>query len=256
MVEGTAGGIGYIAGNWPPDAQKSTLIFIHGAGGSSLSWTAQVQGLAARVNTLAIDLPGHGRSGGAGMDSVPDYARAVVAFIQEINPPDPIPCGSSMGGAITQQLLLDYPNLVKAAILIGTGARLKVTPMIFEIIEKDYREFVNMIGKFSASKKTDPAIIEAFKQDIAGCKAGTTQGDFRACDRFDVSERLSSIDLPVLVVTAEDDMLTPPEYGEFLQKHIQKGARAHITEAGHIVPMEKPAAVNRAIIDFLDRIGG
>jgi len=51
-------------------------------------------------------------------------------------------------------------------------------------------------------------------------------------------------------------MLTPPKYGEFLQKHIQKGARAHITEAGHIVPMEKPAAVNRAIIEFLDRIGG
>ena len=57
MEQGSAGGIGYLAGCWPPDPAKSTLFFIHGAGGSSLFWQAQVEGLAQRVNTIALDRP-------------------------------------------------------------------------------------------------------------------------------------------------------------------------------------------------------
>ena len=255
MLEGTAKGIGYAAGSCPLDPEKSTIVFIHGAGGSSLFWQAQVNGLVARANTIAIDLPGRGRSGNEGRNTVEDYAEAVVVFIKEINPPNPIPCGLSMGGAVTQQLLLDYQDLFKAGVLISTGSRLKVTPVIFETIEKDYHEFVNMIGKFGASKNTDPGLVEPFQQDTARCKAETTHGDFRACDSFDSSNHLSSIEVPVLVVTAEDDVLTPPRYGDFLEKHIKNASRAHIMDAGHIVPMEKPEEVNRIIKNFLDEAG-
>ena len=75
MEQGSAGGIAYLAGCWPPDPAKSTLFFIHGAGGSSLFWQAQVEGLAQRVNTIALDLPGHGRSSGSGYDTIAAYAR-------------------------------------------------------------------------------------------------------------------------------------------------------------------------------------
>ncbi len=82
-----------------------------------------------------------------------------------------------------------------------------------------------------------------------------THGDFRACDHFDVTGRLSKIVLPVLVLTAEDDQLTPPASGEFLAKNIDRAIRVHIMDAGHIAPMEKPEAVNRTIIEFLDQTG-
>jgi pimeloyl-ACP methyl ester carboxylesterase len=250
-----AGGIGYTAGEWPLDPEKSTIFFIHGAGGSSLFWQAQVEDLAARVNTLAIDLPGHGKSAGEGKDKVEDYAWAVADFMKKINAPNPIPCGLSMGGAITQQLLLNYRDQVAAGVLISTGARLKVAPVIFETIESDFNGFVDLIGKFAASKKTDPKVVQRFKDETAMCKSEIVHGDFHACNDFDVLGRLPSIDLPTLVVTAEDDILTPPKYGEFLVKNIKNSTRAHIMDAGHIVPMEKPDEINEAILKFLDQSG-
>ena len=63
-------GIAYNAGNWPLDADKSTILFIHGSGGSKILWDGQVTALAGKVNTLALDLPGHGESDGTGETSV------------------------------------------------------------------------------------------------------------------------------------------------------------------------------------------
>ena len=253
MQERKTNGIGYLAGDWPLDPQKSTIIFIHGAGGSSVFWQAQVEGLAARANTLAMDLPGRGKSDGKGKDRVEDYARAVDNFVEEINVPHPILCGLSMGGAIAQQVLLDYPTRLKAGILIGTGARMQVAPAFFETIEKDYNSFVNWLCKICVSKNTDSKIVNPFREDLLRCKPEITFGDFRACDRFDVADQLHAIEAPALVVTAEEDKLTPPDSGDFLEKHIKNATRAHIMDAGHIVPMEKPEEMNKTILKFLDQ---
>jgi len=248
-------GIGYLAGEWPLDPAKSTIIFIHGAGGSSAFWREQVDALAERVNTLALDLPGHGRSGGGGHDRIEDYARAVVDFISAVETPRPIPCGLSLGGAIAQRLLLDSPDLFEAGILINSGSKLKVAPEIFDAIEKDIKSYVDMMVKLVASKSTDPDRVKSFKDDTARCKSEVLMQDFRACDRFDVMQRVGSITSPVLVVTAEDDQVTPPKYGDFMEKYIAKASRAHIMEAGHFAPLEKPKEINKAIIEFLDRTG-
>jgi pimeloyl-ACP methyl ester carboxylesterase len=255
MEKGTVGGIGYLAGCWPPDPAKSTIFFIHGAGGSSLFWQAQVEGLAGRANTVAIDLPGHGRSAGSGCDNIEDYARAVVEFIKGLDVSRPVICGVSLGGAVAQQILLDFPQHAKAGILIGTGCSLKVAPFIFEKIENDYHGFVELLSKLCASKKTDRERVQPFRQDLADCKSEVAHGDFCACDGFDIKSRLSEIDVPVLVVTAEEDKLTPPNYGEFLHKNIKSATLVHIMGAGHIAPMEKPDKINRAIKEFMDDNG-
>jgi pimeloyl-ACP methyl ester carboxylesterase len=253
MQERKTNGIGYFAGDWPLDPEKSTIIFFHGAGGSAVFWQAQVEGLAVRANTLAIDLPGHGKSDGKGKDKVEDYARAVANFMKEINVPNPIPCGLSMGGAIALQLLLDCPDLLRAGILLNTGAKLKVAPEIFDLLGKDYNGYIEMIGRLVASKSPNSDQIAPFKENSARCKPEVTLGDFRACNRFDVMQRIASITLPVLVVSAADDQLTPPKYGEFLENMIPNACRSHIEKAGHIVPMEKPEEFNSVIIKFLDR---
>jgi pimeloyl-ACP methyl ester carboxylesterase len=253
MQDRKTNGIGYIAGRWPLDPAKSTLVFIHGAGGSRAFWRAQVEALGERANTVAIDLPGHGHSDGHGHERIEDYARAVVDFIRAIEAPRPIPCGLSLGGAITQQLLLDPPDLFRAGILIGSGAKLRVAPEIFDAIKKGTKSFAEMMTKLAASKATDPDRLKRFKDDLARCQSEVLIQDFQACNRFDVMQRVGSITLPVLVVSAEDDLVTPPKYGDFLEKSIAQASRVHIMEAGHIVPMEKPEEFNSAIIDFLDR---
>jgi pimeloyl-ACP methyl ester carboxylesterase len=248
-------GIGYTAGNWPLDEAKSTIMFIHGAGGSGLFWKAQVEGLSARANTIAIDLPGHGTSDGDGNNRIEDYARATVDFIQAVEAPKPILCGFSMGGAIAQQILLDFPDLARAGILVNSGAKMKVGPALFESIENDYGGFVEFICKLAAAKKTVPELVRSFRHDFLSLQSGIASGDFRACDRFDVTDRLASVTVPVLVITAEEDKLTPPKLGESLVKAIKNATRAHIMGAGHIAPQEKPDEVNAAILKFLDQNG-
>jgi pimeloyl-ACP methyl ester carboxylesterase len=255
MAQRTLNGIGFITGRWPPDPAKSTLVLIHGAGGTSAFWGMQVKALAGRANTVAIDLPGHGQSDGGGHDRIQDYVRAAADFIRSIELPRPIPCGISMGGAIAQQLLLDFPDVFKAGVLISTGSKLRVAPQIFDAIEKDIESYLEMMVKLVVSRATDPDRLKIFKADALRCKTEVLIKDFRACDRFDVMQRLSSITLPVLVVTADEDRVTPPKYGDFLETSIAKASRVHIKQAGHIVPMEKPVEVNRAIVEFLDRTG-
>ncbi len=253
MLERKTGGTGYVTGDWPPDPEKSTLVFIHGAGGHGYFWQAQIEALMDRVNIVALDLPGHGRSDGSGKDTITEYAQAVNGFLNDIEAPKPVPCGFSLGGAIAQQLLMDFPKRYSAGILIGTGVRMKVGPVIFETIEKDFDAFVNMLCKLGASKKTDPEKILFFRQALSKSNPRVVSGDFRACDRFDAGTGLISVEVPVLIITAEDDILTPAKYGDVLEEKIQNTQRIHIMDAGHLVVLEKPEAINQAIFEFMDK---
>jgi pimeloyl-ACP methyl ester carboxylesterase len=79
-------------------------------------------------------------------------------------------------------------------------------------------------------------------------------GNFKACDSFDVTEKLSLIEVPVLVLTGNDDNVTPLKYGTFLEKNIKNAKLVNIEDAGHLSPIEKPNEVNRSIHDFLSQI--
>ena len=254
MIQEKIAGIAFSAKAWPPDSRKPTVVFIHGSGEDRTLWRGQMVPLNSRANTVAIDLPGHGRSDGPAMDEVPAYARAVAAFIESASLSRVIPCGLSIGGAIVQQLLLDHAGPLAAGILVNTGARLRVMPAIFQAIEKDFAGFIEMTAQIAASPKTDPARLADVMAATAQCPPKVTAGDFRACDRFDVMDRLGEIQHPVLVVSAEEDKLTPPKYGDFLEKQIAGARRAHIADAGHLVPVEQADAFNEAVAAFLDTI--
>jgi pimeloyl-ACP methyl ester carboxylesterase len=252
MERRTNGNVAFSCGRWPLDPKRSTLVFIHGAGESSLLWDAQVEGLGDRANTVALDLPGHGCSGGSARRSVPDYAAVVVDFVAAIDAPRPIPCGLSMGGAVTQQLLLDPAAQFQAGVIVSSGAKLRVLPSLFDLIDTDMRAYVDLIDRLGFSEKTPAAVKQPFLKDSLKADPRVAHGDFRACDGFDVMRRLGEIQVPVLVISAEDDKLTPPKYGDFLEKTIPRAVRAHIRDAGHFVPIEKPLEVNAAISGFLD----
>lgn len=252
MEKREAGGIGFIAGQWPLDPEKRTLIFIHGAALTNIFWESQVKSLAETANTIAIDLPGHGTSRSPGKESIADYAQSVLDFINLIDAPRPIiPCGLSMGGAITQQLLIDNPGFFPAGILMNTGARLKVMPAIFEAVEKDYGSFVKMLCDTAISKKSDAEKLCVKINECTKCRPDVALGDFRACDNFDVIENLGLIEVPVLVLAGNHDNITPFKYGTFLERNIKNAKLVTIEDAGHLSPIEKPDKVSEAIRDFL-----
>ncbi len=250
MIEKSINGITFLTGAWPLSPDRPTIIFIHGAGDSSVFWKHQIKGLSDRINVIGIDLPGHGRSTSPGMTSITEYAGILDGFIKDAEIPSPIPCGMSMGGGITLQLLLDGKSDCKAGIVINSGAKLKVMPMIFDMIENDFPGYVNSIGLFAVSEKTDKQKIEFVIDGLSKTSPEVINNDFKACNCFDVIGRLAEISVPVLVMTAADDNLTPPKYGEFLADHINGALHVHIGDAGHMSPVEKPDDVNVAIHDF------
>ena len=205
MERRTSGDVAFTCGRWPLDPRRSTLVFIHGAGESSLLWNAQVEGLRDRVNTVALDLPGRGRSGGSARQTVPDYAAVLVDFITTLAAPQPIPCGLSMGGAITQQLLLDHSAYFRAGVIVSSGARLRVLPALFDQIGTDMRAYADLIDRLGFSEKTPASVKQPFLEDSLKANPRVAHGDFKACDGFDVMQRVGAIRVPVLVISAEDD---------------------------------------------------
>ena len=245
------GDYGFIAGNWPMDSDKPTLIFIHGGAQSKGLWEFQVNGLSDIANTIAIDLPGHKDSPGKACDRISDYAASVNKFIQQIQALNPILCGLSMGGAIVLELLISHPDTYKAGILMHTGARLKVMPFIFETIEKDFTQYYDLFVDFAAAQKSDKSQLKKILTDIGVTSPKTALSDFYACDGFDVMNRLGEINVPVTVVVGDEDNITPPKYGDFLHKNILNARFETIIGAGHLSILEKPEEINLLIRDYV-----
>ena len=103
------------------------LVFLHGAGSSSLSFYYQLRHFR---NAKAIDLPGH--PDGQPCASIEGYLEWVRGFIKARRYKDVVLCGHSMGGAIAQLYALKYPEELKGIILMGTGAKLRVHPDYLE----------------------------------------------------------------------------------------------------------------------------
>ena len=239
------------AGRWPIDSDKPTLIFLHGAALSGGLWKFQMEALLDIANTVAVDLPGHGQAQGEGYDNIRDYASSVMDVVDFIGAEKTILCGLSMGGAISQELLIQYPDKFCSGILMHTGAKLKVMPLIFETIKADYRQYYELMISFAVAAETDKSQLAVMFNDMITWSPEVALNDFYACDSFNAMEHLSRIKAPVLVVTGDQDNITPAKYGEFLAKHIPKATLKMIRGAGHISPLEKPEVVNQTIRDFL-----
>ncbi len=246
-------GIAFIASPPPDRPDAPSIIFLHGSGLAGAFWRHQLNDLSHDMNALAIDLPGHGQSDAPALDSVPAYAAAVMAFVRSCGLLRAVPCGLSLGGAIALQMLLDYPAELAGGILIGTGARLRVRPDIFDLIAADYPAFVAATGSLAAAPGTTAGLLDPVRKLMAACPPTVTAADFRACDRFDVMDRLPEIDLPVLIICGADDNLTPVKYSAYLARHINRAQQCIVPRAGHLVPVEQPAAVNSAIRRFVTR---
>ncbi len=229
------------------------VLFVHGAGGSSLAWGFQ-KNLDKICEVILMDLPGHGKSPGEGFREIADYAGCVAATIEENGLAGCCLAGHSMGGVIAALIALDRPGLLSGLILVGTGARLRVFPRILEGILADKENTVRAIMGYAFSKKAPRALVDAGIAVMMAAPKEVIHGDFSACDRADVMETVKSIGLPTLIMVGEDDLLTPPKYSEYLAQQISGSQLSLIRDAGHMVMLEKPEEVNGAIEAFIARL--
>ena len=231
----------------------TALVLIHGAGGSYLHWPSEIRRLAGE-NTLAIDLPGHGGSPGDGKDAIDAYVKDVIDFLDQVNISQAVIAGHSMGSAIAQQLSLEHPKRVKALILVGAGAKLRVHPGLLQdcASENTYPAAVKQVMEWSFSPQTDRRLVELAGDRMAEITPGVVYKDFLACDGFDIRDQLEKIQQPVLVICGADDQMTPVRFSKYLSGKLPEARLEIVPNAGHMVMLEQPAIVAGLIKDFLD----
>jgi pimeloyl-ACP methyl ester carboxylesterase len=247
--------IGYVTGRGGIREGLRTLVFVHGSGGDHLLWNYQRKFFEKSHNVVMVDLPGHGEAGSEGEGSIGAYASHLLNLLRSL--PEDVFClfGHSLGGAIVQEFTLLHPQYVEALVLVGTGARLRVLPEILEGIQTRFEETVRLICGYAFSKKTSADMIQKGVETMLQARPAVLYGDFAACDRFDIMDRVGAIRVPTLVVCGGDDVLTPPKYAHFLAEKIE-GTRVEIIDgAGHMVMIERPHEFNSRVMEFLQSLG-
>ena len=230
-----------------------TLVLIHGAGGSHLHWPAELRRLAGKT-VYALDLPGHGRSEGAGRDSIAGYVTALIGFLDATDTGRAVLVGHSMGGAIAQTTALNHPTRVAGLVLVGTGGRLRVAPTILEGILNDFEGVVDLIARFAWAEDAAEELVRLGRQMTAETVPEVLHGDFAACDAFDVLQRLDEISAPTLVIAGTVDLLTPHKYGAYLAEHIPDARLVTVEGGGHMMALEQPGVVAEAVAEFVKEL--
>lgn len=227
------------------------IVFVHGAGGSHLVWGRQVAALARSHRVSAIDLPGHGRAQAPSCSAVAEFGAALVSFIEQCDREPAVLVGHSMGGAVALTVALERPDLVRGLVLVATGARLRVSPLVLEGLESEPQAALAAVNDLAFGPAATERMRAVSARAMREAGPGVLLGDLRACDAFDVMGRLGEIATPTLVIAATEDRLTPLKYARFLAAGIN-GARLHVVEgAGHMVMLERPDEASAVIEGFV-----
>ena len=242
----TAAGI-FLEDHSPEGATGLPLLLVHGAGGTRLHWPAGVRRLPGR-RVISVDLPGHGGSAPPVERSIGGMALRLVGMLDALGMPRAVVGGHSMGGAVALTLALDAPGRVAGLLLVGTGARLRVTPGILAASADPgrAREVADALAAVSFGAAAPAVLREGLVRGALAQAPGVIRADFTACDAFDALARLGSIRAPARVVVGAEDRLTPPRYAAFLREALPGEGMDLVPGAGHMVAWEAPGVVAAA----------
>jgi pimeloyl-ACP methyl ester carboxylesterase len=225
------------------------IIMVHGAGGSSATWYMQIKHLSDRFHMVGIDLNGHGETPDRMEDNLPNsYLHDIDIIVSQFE--KPVLCGHSMGGALTQLYALRHPDRLAGIVLVGTGARLRVNPMILNMLLNDFDGYVNAVGEIMFHGDADESLRQASRVEVRKCPATITHRDYNLCNEFDIMDRMGDIKLPVLIIVGDSDALTPVKYSHYMADRID-GSEIHvIAKAGHSVMLEQWESFNEIIANW------
>lgn len=239
------------------------VLFLHGLGADSESWLPQQEALnLAGVRSLAVDLPGFGRSP---LPAEADWslswaARQVSDWIRSNLSQPVVVVGLSLGGVVAQQLALDSPHVCRGLVLVSTFSRLR---------PKRWNELAYLAARFAAANlrgvnsQANSVAWRVFpRPEQAGLRAMLVEKIHHADPRayqsamrsllfFNSRKRLKEIHIPVLVISGTQDTTVPVENQMDLLRDIPGAKHVLIEGANHAVNIDQPEEFNRALLEFL-----
>lgn len=241
------------------------LVLLHGWSADGLSYALQVP-LAYKYRLILPDLRGHGRSPKPRAScNLATLASDVNRLLQELGIERAIIGGGSFGGLVALQFVLDYPQKVEALILSDTtstsSAVLPFMDMMLPVLGgpdpvETLKKMITKLSKASRMTKTPVGamMMQSALERFAGMDPISLLEVSKGMKNFDVTERLSEIRAPTLIIAGKKDVLIPLKYAEALRRGIQ-GSECVVIKADHGTPFFRPDEWNKAVQRFLQRIG-
>jgi len=237
------------------------VILSHSLGSSLVMWNPQMKTLEPHFQVLRYDIRGHGRSeappGAYTLELLGEDAVALLDVL-EIEKVDWI--GLSMGGMIGQSVALNYPRRLKSLALCDTGAAIapEAQPLWQERIDAVREKGVasqlepTMERWFTPSfLKLNPYMLGVIRKEFLATPAQGYLGCIYAIRKLNYLDRLSTIEIPTLIMVGEDDPGTPVAASEAMHQRIPDSRLVIIKSACHLSNVEQPEVFNTNLITFL-----
>lgn len=235
---------------------QKVVMLVHGAGGSSRHWEPMIKFLGLGGDNqqwfpIALDLPGHGATEGYVPDSIDAVATFLKAFLDELGINHPI-CyvGQSMGGLIGLQFALSYPDSVERLVLMATAARIQLHPdFLGQALTGEWdMTFLGQSFHPEATEDSKELVLGEFQYT----RMPSDASDFMGVTSLDLTSAISSLQIPTLILTGDDDVIISPRKSSILQRQISSSRLVTVSGAGHYLHVEKPAKVAEEVRHFLD----
>ncbi len=256
-------------GGKPLDADKPTVVFIHGVLNDHSVWSLQSRYLANHGwNVLAVDLPGHCRSEGEAPSTVEEAADFVAALLDATGIKRAALIGHSWGSLIALEAAARLKERISHLVLVATAWPMKVSAALLDAALNEPMKALKMVNVFSRSTLAAPP--SAFGPGTWVYGAGMALGrrvlasntkvnvfhrGFKACDSYANGENaIAQIACPVLFVLGAQDQMTLPKSAQLLidkAKASGKAVQVARLQVGHHQMTERPEETLFAIRDFL-----
>ncbi len=252
-------------GGKPFDAAKPTAIFIHGVLNDHSVWILQTRYLAHHGwNVLALDLPGHCRSGGEPPATVEDAADFVLALMDAAGLAQAALIGHSFGSLIALEAASKAPSRVSQLVLVGIAFPMRVSPALLDASVTEPMKALEMVNVFSRATLAPPpsalgpgtwvygASMALGRRVLASNpKVNVFYTGFKACDSYQNGlQAMARLTCPVLFVLGKTDQMTPPKAAQALIK-VASNSKVVYLPGGHQQMNETPEEMLAALSGFL-----
>ena len=233
------------------------LIFTHGASWDHKQWDKQVDYFSEHYQTITWDVRGHGSSSlPKGKVHAEDFYKDLIGLMKHLEIKKAHLCGLSMGGHISLQTAIHYPEYVKSLILIGTPFTNKYN--WYEKVLMPVNRFSNLFIPMSLSAKIQAYTLSKFnkanKSYINSTVAAMSYKNWirlwNAISRMESGNKLDKVNCPTLILHGDHDTMVQRQQ-EYLHKNIKNSQLIIIGNAHHATNLDNPNQVNENIQNHL-----